>query len=62
MLTNSVGQEIRCNVVVDVLYLLCNVWGLSWEHSDGFGVKIIWKLPPSHVWCLPGMTHMSWDS
>lgn len=33
----------------DVLYLLCTVWGLSWEHSNGLEVEIIWKLLHSYV-------------
>lgn len=33
----------------DVLYLLCAVWGLSWEYLNGLGVEIIWKLLHSHV-------------
>lgn len=46
----------------DVLYWLCNVWSLSWEHSNGLRAGILWKLLYSHVWCLAGMTQTSWDS
>lgn len=62
MLTNTVGQEIRCNIAV--MSCICCVMsgGSAGEHSNGSGVEIIWKLPHSHVWCLPGMTRMSWDS
>lgn len=44
----------------DVLYLLCNGWGLSWEPSDGLGVEITWKLLHSHVCCPAWMTQTSW--
>lgn len=39
-----------------LVFLLCVVWGLSWEEANGcwwlkkLGAEIIWRLPHSHVW------------